>query len=53
MERLKTFYNQEKPNKSLENLCGSLNSYNVLENVKYDELSDFKIHLDKKAAEKF
>ena len=36
----------EKANKGLESLSGDLHSYNILENLKYDELSEYKKILD-------
>ncbi len=45
-EMLLNLETSEKANKGLESLSGDLHSYNILENLKYDELSEFKKILD-------
>jgi hypothetical protein len=45
-EMLLNLETSEKANKGLESLSGDLHSYNILENLKYDELSEYKKILD-------
>lgn len=45
-EMLLNLETSEKAKKGLESLSGDLHSYNILENLKYGELSEFKKILD-------